>query len=79
MIEFRNESNWSFTNISSEKWREYVFDTGKSIFIEKPRFLHVSKSGGHRIFSEDGLSRYIAPGWLMIVWEAKDDAPHFVK
>jgi hypothetical protein len=79
MREFKNETNLKFTDISSEKWREYVYDVNKTIFVDKPLQLNVSKSGGHRIFAEDGLSRYIAPGWLEIIWEAKDDQPHFVK
>ena len=78
MREFENATSLKFTDISSESWREYVYDVNKTIFIDKPLKLHVSKSGGHRIYSEDGLSRYIAPGWLQIVWSAKDDAPHFV-
>ena len=79
MKEFKNETNYKFTDISSEAWREYIFDTNRTIFIEKPLKLHVSKSGGHRIFSEDGLSRYVAPGWLEIIWEAKEGMPNFVK
>ena len=79
MIEFRNETNLKFTDISSEEWREYVYDVNKTILIEKPLQLHVSKSGGHRIFAEDGYSRYIQPGWLQIIWKAKEGAPHFVK
>lgn len=79
MTEFRNGTELKFTDISSEKWREYVFEQGKTIFVDKPLQLHVSKGGGHRIYSEDGLSRYVAPGWLEIVWEVKDGEPHFVK
>lgn len=79
MREFDNATDLKFTDISSENWREYVYEQGKSIFIDKPLKLHVSKSGGHRLFAEDGLSRYVAPGWLEIIWEAKEGHPHFVK
>lgn len=79
MKEFRNESGLKFTDISSEEWREYIYDYNKTIFIENPLKLHVSKSGGHRIFSAEGYSRYIAPGWLQIIWRSKDNEPHFIK
>lgn len=77
-MNFINESSLTFTDISSEEYREYSYGD-KQIRIDKPLKLHVSKSGGHRIFSEDGLSRYIAPGWVQIIWKAKEGSPHFVK
>lgn len=78
-MKFNNESGLVFTDISSEQWREYFYNSETVIRVEKPLMLHVSKSGGHRVFSEDGCSRYIAPGWLQITWKAKDGSPHFVK
>ncbi len=41
-IELRNESGLKFTDISSEKYREYNFPNGKTLSIKKPRFLHIS-------------------------------------
>jgi hypothetical protein len=78
MVEFRNESGLEFTNISSELWRCYVYTTEEAFRVDRPVALHVSESGGHRIFTEEGASLYIAPGWKALVWEAKEGQPHFV-
>ena len=77
--EFKNGSGHAFTDISSEMYREYTYSDGGKIFIDKPLKLHVSKSGGHRIFSQDGLSHYVNSGWRMISWRSKDGEFNFVK
>lgn len=75
---FINESGLKFTDISSEKYRQYVF--GKDIVtIIEPLWLHVSSSGGHRLFDAAGKSHYVVKGWHEIQWEAKEGQPHFVK
>lgn len=80
MIEFKNESGLEFTDISSESYREYMFPNGTILAIESPLYLNVSKSGGHRLFTGEGLCYYIHPsqGWY-IMWQVKDGAAHFVK
>ena len=80
MREFINESGLEFTDISSEKFRRYTFSDGRIVHIDNPLFLHVSKSGGHRVFSEEGVSYYIQPseGWF-INWVARKGKPNFVK
>ena len=78
-MELRNESGLLFTDISSEVRRSYHYPGGQVLTIEGPQFLHVSKSGGHRLLDEAGQSWYVAPGWRAINWIAKDDKPHFVK
>lgn len=76
--ELRNNSDLEFSDISSEKWRQY--DWGHTtILIESPLSLNVSESGGHRVLAADGVSHYIPSGWIHLSWEAKDGAPHFVK
>lgn len=65
-----------WTDISSEDYREYIFDSKNIIHIEKPLFLHVSESGGHRVFDSSGNSYYVRPGWLAIKWVGN---PAFVK
>lgn len=77
-MEFKNESGLEFTDISSEESRVYTFPNG-SVTVLGPTHLHVSKSGGHRIFSIDGLSRYIPSGWICLTWKAKRGQPNFVK
>ena len=77
---FINESEIEFSDISSEKEREYCFPNGQRLFIDKPLYLNVSKSGGHRLYSGDGWCYYIQPkeSWW-IRWKVRGCAPHFVK
>jgi hypothetical protein len=79
MTEFRNESGLEFTDISSEQSREYEFPGGNKVVIDSPMKLHVSASGGHRIFDAEGISHYVPSGWIHLSWLADDSAPHFVK
>ena len=77
-IELRNESKNVFVDISSEMYREYVYQNG-TVVIEGPQWLSVSNSGGHRILDNQGVSHYIPPGWIHLFWKVPDDKPHFVK
>ena len=72
-----NESNLKLNDISSEKWREYEFDN-KTIHIDRPLALNVSKAGGHRVIDDEGISHYIPKGWVHLSWKAKDFEPHLV-
>lgn len=76
---FRNKSGLTFSDISSEDYRVYEFDNGRSILINRPLKLNVSPSGGHRLFDADGVSHYIPKGWIHLKWKAKDGCPNFVK
>lgn len=77
---FINETNLEFKDISSEIRREYVFPNGNIYVIDKPLFLHVSQSGGHRLYSEDGYCHYVQPkeGWV-VRWKVREGQPSFVK
>jgi hypothetical protein len=77
--EFKNDSDLEFTDISSEAWREYRFESGAVVRIENPLRLNVSASGGHRIFDAQGESHYIPFGWIHLRWEAKPGEPNFVR
>ncbi len=77
-IELRNATTQEFTDISSEKFREYIFDV-ETIRIVNPAWLSVSKSGGHRILDEYGHCWYIPHKWIAIRWDVKEGQPHFVK
>jgi hypothetical protein len=85
MDKFINESGLDFTDISSELYREYEFPPSGDricndvIHINSPMKLNVSKSGGHRIFDENGVSHYIPSGWIHLSWCVKDGQPNFVK
>lgn len=79
-IEFRNVSGLVFKDIDDEEFRQYMFvRDGKVIVLKivRPIKLHVSKSGGHRLFTEAGTSMYIPYGWIGIEWKAKKGADHF--
>jgi len=80
MREFINESDLDFKNISTEEERTYTFPNRNTYHIKEPLYLNVSKSGGHRVFSNDGTSHYIQPkeGWA-ISWKAKQGKANFVK
>lgn len=78
-IELRNESKNEFTDISTEAYRCYVWPDGSQVLITNPEWLHVSKSGGHRILDRDETSHYIPSGWIHLSWQVDDGAPHFVK
>lgn len=79
MREFRNTSGLDFTDISTERYREYLFHGGDIVKIDDPVKLHVSKSGGHRIFSKDGLCHYIPNTWIHLSWKARDNETDFCK
>ena len=77
---FINESGLEFSDISSEKEREYCFPNGQKLYIDKPLYLNVSKTGGHRLYTEDGWCYYIQPkeSWW-IRWRVREGNPSFVK
>jgi hypothetical protein len=77
---FINESKYEFSDISSEETRSYCFPNGNVLLIEKPLYLHVSDSGGHRLYCEAGYCYYVQPreGWY-IRWRVREGKPHFVK
>jgi len=76
---FINGTDLVFTDISSEDFRVYEFEAMNLVRIEKPLRLHVSASGGHRIFDAQGFSHYIPSGWRRLMWKAKPGQPNFVK
>lgn len=78
--ELRNESNFTFIDISSEKWRVYHFFKDSEVYyvkIHDPQWLAISPSG-HRILDVRGRSHFIPDRWSHLEWEAKEDKAHFV-
>ena len=75
---FRNASGLEFKDISSEYWRRYTFGDGFVVTIKEPLRLHVSKSGGHRLFDASGICHYIPSGWKELCWSVRNGEPHFV-
>ena len=78
-LDFKNESDLVFADISSEAWHEYPVESGATLKIANPVKLNVIDSGGHRIFDAQGLSLYIPKGWIHLVWEPKPGQPNFVR
>jgi len=74
----QNKIEVEFNDISTEQWRVYEFKDGK-VRIEKPHWLYVSASGGHRLIDEAGYSHYIPSGWLHLYWLVKEGLPPFVR
>ena len=76
--QFINASRFRFVDISSELFREYIYPNGSKLRIEFPLRLSVAKNNAHRLFDMGGLSYYIPPNWISIVWKAKPGAPNFI-
>ena len=76
--EFVNASRFRFIDITSELFREYIYPNGAKIRIENPIKLSVAQNNAHRLFDMNGLSYYIPPGWISIVWKARPGAPNFI-
>ena len=79
MVEFKNGTDLNFVDINSEEFRIYVYDNGFEYRINDPLKLHVSSAGGHRVFDSSGHSHYVAKGWRVVKWKAREGQPHFVK
>ena len=74
--EFINTSNIEFVDISTEEWREYIYQGGFRLRIDNPIKLAVMKSGSHRLW--DGTNSFwVKPGFMAIIWKAKPGLPHF--
>jgi len=66
----------TFLDLSDEQFRVYDFGTHQ-ITLDNPMKLNVSKSGGHRVYTADGISHYIPKGWIHLYWKVKPLSPHF--
>ena len=81
-VKFINATDYKFTDITGEVYREYTYisESGTKTILrfERPALLHVSESGGHRLFTSDGKSHYIKNGWVSVSWETFEGLPNFV-
>lgn len=57
-----------YNDISVEEYRVYTFAGGETIRVDKPLWLNVSASGGHRIVVSDNSTVYIPGKFLSIQW-----------
>ena len=71
-----------FKNIASESFRAYgyVLPDGSFRYIvyDSPIYLYVKPGGGHRLITSDGLSHWIRPDFINIVWMPREGQPNFV-
>lgn len=77
-IPFMNYSRLRFVDISNELFRKYLYPNGAQITIEFPLKLSIASDKTHRVFDTSGMSYYIPPTWIGIVWKAKPNAPNFI-
>jgi len=58
-----------FHNISKQDTRTYHFPNGKTLLINKPGELHISKEGVHRVCTQDGNLYLINPAqsWYVVM------------
>lgn len=70
-------SGLEFKSIQSEVSRTYDFGSGLTVTLDKPMWLNVSASGGHRVITADETSHYIPAGWLHLLWKVKEGLPAF--
>ena len=82
--EFTSNPNLEFRDISSEKWRVYVYPGGEEIAVKKPLAVCVTSRyrnyGGnsHRIVDGKGVSHYMPAGWIHIYWKRKKGTKPFL-
>ncbi len=77
-LDFINNSDREFVDISSEISRMYMFNNGNTLEIEMPQYLSVSDSGNHYVVDIRGRVYVVAPGWQALTWQPKVGAPHIV-
>lgn len=65
-------------DISSEQFREYIYDDGNVLVIHDPLELYITQSGSHRVIAADGRTYRPTPGYLGISWRPKAGHPAFV-
>lgn len=77
---FKNETDFEFTDITCEEFREYHFPNGESLMIEDPVYLCMLETGENLLYTASGKCYKIRPSlsWYR-VWKARAGCAHFVK
>jgi len=73
-----NATELEFVDISAEMLRTYTFPGGDKIEIDRPQYLHVSASGGHRIMDHHNDGHYVPAGFIHVSWRPNEGKPTFV-
>lgn len=77
-LDFINQSQREFVDISSESERQYLYPEGFTLQIDHPQYLSVSASGNHYVVDIKGRVYVVAPGWRILSWQTKEGRPHIV-
>ena len=72
-----NNPDLKFSDLSDEQYRVYEYPDGSTVRLDSPTNLNVSKSGGHRVLTRDGVSHYIPSGWNHLWWLVRPGQPSF--
>ncbi len=75
--EFSHTTDLTFRDLTTEAYREYMYNNGGVMRILQPWKLAISRSGNHRVATVDGFSYIIVPGWIAIRVKKKVGAPAF--
>lgn len=75
--EFSHTTDLTFRDLTTEQYREYMYNNGGVLRILQPWKLAISRSGNHRVATVDGFSYIIVPGWIAIRIKKKVGAPAF--
>lgn len=65
-------------DLTSEEFREYVYDDGNVLLIKAPVELYITETGSHRVVAADGRTYRPTPGYLGIAWKPKVGEPAFI-
>ena len=60
-------------DISLEAWREYEFEDGYVLRVNKPIWAYLTDCGQHRVVTGDGVTHYIPHGWRKLRWLDGED------
>lgn len=75
--EFSHTTDLTFKDLTTEEYREYMYNNGGVLRVVKPWKLAISRSGNHRVATQDGFSYIIVPGWIAIRVKKKVGTPAF--
>lgn len=75
--EFSHTTDLQFRDLTTEEYREYMYNNGGVLRILQPWKLAISRSGNHRVATLDDFSYIIVPGWIAIRVKKKVGTPAF--
>jgi len=74
-MKFTDNPGLKFKDISSEKYRIYVFPNGVRYKIEEPLAVCARRDHGQRVIDKKGKAYWIRPDFIAIEWENRQGEP----